>query len=142
MSRPANDRRMLDQDGFLALPNFMSDEWLARLRCRVEELFVEEDTAAGSEFKQEPGCRRLANLVDKGDDFRAMITHCQILEYVRYVLGPDIKLSSLNARSVNPDGGAQPLHADMAAVADAKGIGSATPFGCSTTTQPTMALFG
>ena len=121
MLRPADDRRILDQNGFLVLTDFLSGEWLARLRCRVEELFVEEGEAAGSEFKKEPGCRRLANLVDKGDEFRAMIIHRPILEYVRYVLGPDIKLSSLNARSVNPGGGAQPLHADMAAVADMKG---------------------
>jgi ectoine hydroxylase-related dioxygenase (phytanoyl-CoA dioxygenase family) len=46
----------------------------------------------------------------------------QLLEYVRQVLGPDLKLSSLNVRSVNPYGaGAQPLHADMGAVADERG---------------------
>jgi ectoine hydroxylase-related dioxygenase (phytanoyl-CoA dioxygenase family) len=46
----------------------------------------------------------------------------RLLEYVQYVLGPDIKLSSLHARSVNPHGaGAQPLHADMSAVADERG---------------------
>src|SRR5262249_51754030 len=38
------------------------------------------------------------------------------------VLGPDHKLSSLNARSAEPHGcGGQPLHADMAAVADERG---------------------
>jgi hypothetical protein len=41
-----------------------------------------------------------------------VIAHPQILKYVRHVLGPDIKLSSLNARSVNPGGAAQPLHAE------------------------------
>ena len=37
------------------------------------------------------------------------------------MLGPQVKLSSLNARSAEPGGGAQPLHADMAAVADERG---------------------
>src|SRR5206468_2427338 len=78
--------------------------------------FVEEGDAAGSEFKQQPGCRRLANLVDKGDVFREAIAMPRLLEYVRHVLGPAMKLSSLNVRSVLPEGeGAQPLHADMAA---------------------------
>src|SRR5262249_33996432 len=46
----------------------------------------------------------------------------RLLKYVRHVLGPAIKLSSLNVRSVNPHGaGGQPLHADMAAVADERG---------------------
>ncbi len=81
-----------------------------------------EGERAGSEFKQESGCRRLANLVDKGDVFQRVIALPRLLEYVRHVLGPEIKLSSLNVRSVDahwPEG--QPLHADMAAIADERG---------------------
>jgi ectoine hydroxylase-related dioxygenase (phytanoyl-CoA dioxygenase family) len=46
----------------------------------------------------------------------------RLLDGVRHVLGPDIKLSSLNARSADPhssDG--QPLHVDMAALPDERG---------------------
>jgi ectoine hydroxylase-related dioxygenase (phytanoyl-CoA dioxygenase family) len=121
MPLSATDRRALDEDGYVVLPEFLSRELLGRLRLRVDGLFAEEGEAAGSEFKQEPGCRRLANLVDKGDVFRELIAHPRTLEFVCHVLGPAIKLSSLNARSVSPGGGAQPLHADMAAVADANG---------------------
>jgi hypothetical protein len=117
----ATEQRALDEDGCLVLPGFIPADLLARLRQRVDQLYDEEWEAAGSEFKQEPGCRRLANLVDKGEVFRAVIAHPRALGYVRHVLGPDVKLSSLNARSVQPGGGAQPLHTDMAAVADAKG---------------------
>ena len=43
-------------------------------------------------------------------------------QFVRAVLGPEVKLSSLNARRVNPQSSdVQPLHADMAAVPDEKG---------------------
>jgi ectoine hydroxylase-related dioxygenase (phytanoyl-CoA dioxygenase family) len=121
MTLSATDRRALDERGYLILEDVFSLELLALLRQRVDELFAEEGEVAGAEFKQEPGCRRLANLMDKGDVFREVIAHPQILKYVCHVLGPDIKLSSLNARSVNPGSGAQPLHADMGAVADAKG---------------------
>src|SRR5438874_11963641 len=113
MPLSATDQRALDEDGYLVLAGFLSANLLAHLRQRVDELFAEEGEAAGAEFKQEPGCRRLANLVDKGDVFREVIAHPQILKYVCHVLGPDIKLSSLNARTVNPGGGAQPLHAGM-----------------------------
>jgi len=115
------ERRALDEDGYLVLPGLLPPDLLARLRESVGRLFEEEGEAAGSEFKHEPGCRRLANLADKGDAFRALIAHPRALECVRHVLGPDIKLSSLNARSADPGGGAQPLHADMAAVADERG---------------------
>ena len=45
-----------------------------------------------------------------------------VLEGVRHVLGPRIKLSSLNARSSDPytDVG-QPLHVDMGAIPDDSG---------------------
>src|SRR5205809_1897723 len=98
MPLSATDQRAFDEEGYLVLADFLSAELLARLRPRVAELFEEEGEAAGAEFKQEPGCRRLANLVDKGDVFRELVAHPRVLEYVRHVLGPDIKLSSLNAR--------------------------------------------
>jgi ectoine hydroxylase-related dioxygenase (phytanoyl-CoA dioxygenase family) len=128
MSLSESEKRGLDEDGYLLLDGFMEAALLARLRERLGELFAQEGEAAGSEFKQEPGCRRLANLVDKDEVFREVIVSPRLLEYVRYVLGPSIKLSSLNARSVNPGGErVQPLHADMSALADERG-----PWVCNT----------
>jgi ectoine hydroxylase-related dioxygenase (phytanoyl-CoA dioxygenase family) len=112
----------LDEFGFVVLPDFFLD-MLAPLRARIDQIFAEEGDKAGSEFKQELGCRRLANLVDKGEIFQQVIGHPRLLPYVRHVLGHSIKLSSLNVRSVDPFwANAQPLHADMAAVADEKGF--------------------
>jgi ectoine hydroxylase-related dioxygenase (phytanoyl-CoA dioxygenase family) len=100
----------------------MSAALLEELRAAVDGLFQSEGESAGSEFKQEPGARRLANLVDKGEIFRRIIDDPQVLEAVRSVLGRDIKLSSLNARSANPHSDCrQPLHADAGAVADERG---------------------
>ena len=118
----AHEIRNLDEAGFVVLPDFFTD-LLAPLRTRIEGLFEEEDDQAGSEFKQEPGCRRLANLVDKGDVFHQVVRHPRLMPYVWQVLGDRFKLSSLNARSVNPFWTqSQPLHADMAAVADETGF--------------------
>lgn len=117
-----SEKRQLDGQGYLALVSFMGEELLGALRQRVDELFLEEGNRAGSEFKQEPNARRLANLVDKGAIFEQIIATPEILEYVRHVLGLECKLSSLNARSANPQSDCrQPLHADMAAVRDEKG---------------------
>jgi ectoine hydroxylase-related dioxygenase (phytanoyl-CoA dioxygenase family) len=119
MSVPEGQRRQLEEDGFVVLPGFMGDDLLAELRQAIESLFIQEGEQAGTEFKQEPGCRRLANLVDKGEVFRRVIALPALLDHVACVLGPDFKLSSLNARSVNPHSErSQPLHADMGAVAD------------------------
>jgi ectoine hydroxylase-related dioxygenase (phytanoyl-CoA dioxygenase family) len=117
-----SDRRQLDEQGYLVLPGLMSEELLGALRRRIDELFVEEGAAAGSEFKQEPGARRLANLVDKGLLFEDVILTPRVVECMEHVLGAGFKLSSLNARSADPHSDCdQPLHADSGAVADDRG---------------------
>ena len=118
-----SEKQSLDQDGYILLWCFMDSYLLGALRQRVEELFAQEGDRAGSEFKQEPQSRRLANLVDKGEVFRHLIGNPEILERVAYVLGAEFKLSSLNVRSANPHSDwVQPLHADVGAVADENGF--------------------
>ena len=81
-----------------------------------------ERDRAGVEFRTEAHAHRLANLVDKGEVFRRAIVLPRVVECVRHVLGPQVKLSSLNARSADPNGDVpQPLHVDMSAVPDEQG---------------------
>lgn len=115
-------QRELDEKGLVVLPDFVSSDWLAELQAATEALFEREGDAAGSEFRQESGSRRLANLCNKGEVFRRVAVEPRLLALVEMVLGPEFKLSSLNARSVNPwNGISQPLHADMGAIADEGG---------------------
>ena len=123
MRPSAEARRALSDEGYLLLPDVMGRDFLEEVRSLVEVLYEAEGERAGSEFKQEPGCRRLANLVNKGEAFQRLITHECVLPLVALILGEDLKLSSLNARCVLPDcAEAQPLHADMAALADERGF--------------------
>jgi Protein involved in biosynthesis of mitomycin antibiotics/polyketide fumonisin len=112
----------LDKNGYLVLENLMAPALLEQVRRRVDELFEQEGDQAGSEFKQEPHSRRLANLVDKGEIFEQIIQTPRVLECMEHVLGSRFKLSSLNVRSADPEtDSSQPLHADSGAVADAEG---------------------
>ena len=112
----------LGERGWTLLPNLMEPAFLAALRERVDQLFEEEGVRAGSEFKREPGARRLANLADKGPIFIQVILEPRVLACIGEVLGPQFKLSSLNARTAEPHNGVtQPLHADAGAVADDRG---------------------
>jgi ectoine hydroxylase-related dioxygenase (phytanoyl-CoA dioxygenase family) len=114
--------RQLDEAGYLILEGFMDGALLRELQQRVDALFVSEGERAGVEFRQEPGARRLANLVNKGEVFARIVAMPRLLAYVRHVLGPEIKLSSLNARAANPHSGrVQPLHADMGLLPDERG---------------------
>ena len=119
----AAEQQQLDQDGYSVIARFLDTRMVEELRARVEELYESEAENAGSEFRREPGARRLANLVDKGEIFQRLIALPRILELVRHVLGPRFKLSSFNARSANPySNEAQPLHCDAGAVPDAGGF--------------------
>ena len=110
-------------DGYCVLPHFLDPERVEQLIAEVERLYAAEGDRAGSEFRQEPNCRRLANLVDKGPLFRQLIAEPAVLDLVAKVLGPHFKLSSLNARSADPHSdSAQPLHADMGAIPDDAGF--------------------
>ena len=123
MAPPREHLEQLDSVGCVALPGFCDPSTTGRIADRLEELFASEGEAAGSEFKLETGCRRLANLADKDELFRTLMVRDDLLAYVGHVLGPHFKLSSLNARSINPGCPlTQPLHADMSAVPDEGGF--------------------
>lgn len=115
-------RKILEEVGYVLLPDLFAGAFLEDLRTAVNAQFDLEGEQAGNEFKQEPGCRRLANLVDKGPIFRDLIVFEPLRPFLEAVLGDRFKLSSLNARCVLPNcSEAQPLHADMGAVPDEKG---------------------
>jgi ectoine hydroxylase-related dioxygenase (phytanoyl-CoA dioxygenase family) len=115
-------KRQLEEQGFVVLPNFLTEEQLEKFRARVDELYEEEGENAGSEFKTEPGARRLANCVDKGEIFEKVIETPEVLECIEAVLGPDFKLSSLNVRSASPNSNSgQPLHVDSGELPDERG---------------------
>ncbi|MCS7023956.1 MAG: phytanoyl-CoA dioxygenase family protein [Bryobacteraceae bacterium] len=118
----AADKQQLDELGFVLLKNYMTAELLEELRTAFDRQLAQEGERAGHEFKREPGARRLANLVDKAEVFRRIISDAQILEYVAAVIPGKFKLSSLNGRAPDPESEiVQPLHCDAAAIPDEKG---------------------
>jgi hypothetical protein len=106
------EKRCLDEDGFLALPGILPPAQVDAVRARLAELLALEKESAGREVHQEEGAARLADLVDKGDCFRVFFTHPRVLAALAHVLGGDMKLSSLNSRAALPGQGLQGLHAD------------------------------
>ncbi len=112
----------LRERGYVLLRNAVAADWRERLRARLEQLFEQEGADAGSEFRTEPEARRLANLVNKGEVFHEVIRHPDVLACVEAAFAAPFKLSSLNARSANPNSATgQPLHVDMGFLADAQG---------------------
>lgn len=116
------EKQQLDEVGLLVLPDFITPERRAALRERIEELFATLGEQAGAEFKQEPQTDRLANLLNHGALFEALVSEPKVLAGVAHVLGAAFKLSSLNARSARPHSDwVQPLHCDTGALPDEHG---------------------
>ncbi len=106
------ERASLDRDGFLFVPGALSLSKVKDINARLDEIAEAEGDKAGLEVHQEAGTQRMANLVDKGAEFRAFFTHPKVLAAISHVLQGDLKLSSLNARFALPGEGLQGLHAD------------------------------
>lgn len=114
------ERDFLDVNGYLNLGSLLSGSQLEAIRTRIAGLLEEEGDKAGAELIDSPyirhpkeeGADRLADLVNKDPLFDVFYTHPRVLAGIAHVLGPQIKLSSLNYRSARPGMGGQKLHVD------------------------------
>jgi ectoine hydroxylase-related dioxygenase (phytanoyl-CoA dioxygenase family) len=106
------EKRRLDEDGFVLLHGILSADEVSRMRERLDELAREEGDRAGVEVMQEAGTDRLSDLVNKDPIFDVCFTHPRVLAAVRHVLGDDFHFSSLNSRTALPGDGLQQLHDD------------------------------
>src|SRR5919108_537338 len=95
-------RKQLDEQGYLIYRNVLSPAQVETILARLEELWAAEGDHAGEENYIEPGVRRLANLANKGQIFRNVYAHPQVLEVVEAVMGPEVRASMVNARDVPP----------------------------------------
>lgn len=114
------EKDFLDQNGYLNLGRILSDIQLSDIRNKIRELLEKEGENAGQELMDSPhirhpkesGADRLADLVNKGQEFDIFYTHPKVLAAISHVVGENIKLSSLNYRSAKPGAGLQKLHVD------------------------------
>jgi ectoine hydroxylase-related dioxygenase (phytanoyl-CoA dioxygenase family) len=116
----ASEKEFLDREGYLNLGVLLSSEQVNKINDRIHSLMTAEGDHAGSELLDSPyirhpkeaGADRLADLVNKGEEFDIFYTHPRVLAGIAHVLGQSIKLSSLNYRSAKPGMGLQKLHVD------------------------------
>jgi len=122
-------RQQLDDQGYLIFRNVLSPADIKAILSRLDELWATEGDQAGKENYLEPGVRRLANLANKGQMFRNLYAHPQVLEVIETVMGPDVRASTVNARDVPPYTGVRmPFHmdSDKGRARDEKGYSAAT----------------
>ncbi|MEQ9437537.1 MAG: phytanoyl-CoA dioxygenase family protein [Cyclobacteriaceae bacterium] len=114
------EKAFLDEYGYLSLGQILSPMQIQTICDRLQALLEDEGERAGSELLDSPyirhpkenGADRLADLVNKDPLFDIFFTHPRVLAGVAQVVGPEVKLSSLNYRAALPGHGRQKLHAD------------------------------
>jgi ectoine hydroxylase-related dioxygenase (phytanoyl-CoA dioxygenase family) len=109
----ADEKSSLDEKGFVIFRNVVEPEWLERMREVYEQLMAKEGQSAGTEFGQEKGTRRLADLINKNPVFDRAYTIPKVLAAVYYVLKREFKVSNMNGRDAIPGEGNQGLHMDF-----------------------------
>ena len=110
---PQQHRQELDELGYTVFHDVIDPVWLEEMRATFERLIEEEGDKAGSEVSQDPGIRRLADLVNKGSVFDRIYTHPIVLASAYHVIRRPFKIVSLNGHDPLPGGGQQRLHSDF-----------------------------
>ncbi|MER8072276.1 phytanoyl-CoA dioxygenase family protein [Streptomyces sp. NPDC094034] len=105
----AEQRSRLDEDGFLVLPDILSADQCDVWSAAVDEVWERQRTETHG-YTEEPGVRFADNLLRHSLLFEGCLREPLVLDGVRAVLGPGIKLSLLNGRRTEPGYGLQPLH--------------------------------
>lgn len=107
-----DEKKSLDEQGFVMFRNLIDAEWLKQMQDKFEELFEKEGEKAGTEVHQEKGTRRLSDLMNKGEVFDKVYMHPKLLAGMYHIIGREFKLSAMNGRDVLKGQGLQPLHED------------------------------
>ena len=91
-----SERKGLDEKGFVVIPDHLPHSLREQLIETVESIFLEEGPAAVihkqndsvnlNQFGQEPGARRLSDLVNKGEIFKEIYLDSKLLIAVAHVL--------------------------------------------------------
>ena len=116
----AEEKAFLDAQGYLPLYDVMTAAQAQQMADCLEEVAAAEGARAGQELLDSPmikhpkeaGVHRMSDLVNKDPVFTICFTHPRVLAAIRHVIGPELKLSSLNSRIALPGEGLQKLHAD------------------------------
>jgi ectoine hydroxylase-related dioxygenase (phytanoyl-CoA dioxygenase family) len=108
----SDEKKALDEKGYVIFPGLIDDEWLEQLRRSFETLIEKEKYGGTFVFGEEGGVRRLSDLINKGEVWDRVWLHPKVLAAAWHVIGREFKVNSINARDALPGEGHQRLHAD------------------------------
>src|SRR5689334_17704459 len=88
-----DQKKQLDEQGYLHVPSVLTRSQVNAINHRCAQLLEAEGENAGKEVHQEPGTDRLADLMNKGDEFHVILRSKIVLAGIATALRWDLKLS-------------------------------------------------
>ena len=85
----------------------------ATLAARVSDQAHAEQEAGYIDQSPDGTRHNVSTLMNKGDEFRALLDHPAAMPVLKHVIGEEMQLSVSNAIIVKPDGPRMPLHTDQ-----------------------------
>ncbi|RKN44913.1 phytanoyl-CoA dioxygenase family protein [Streptomyces hoynatensis] len=105
----AEQRRILEDDGYVVLPDVLTPEECDLLSEKTDEMW-EAEKQRPRRYTVEAGVRFTDNLLRYSTIFERCLLDPLVLDGVRAVLGDDIHYYLINGRRADPGYGKQPLH--------------------------------
>ncbi len=107
-------RQFWSQNGYLIVEKMLSAKRLENLRKALDERHVLEADHAGWEGSDNPGVRRLCNLLSKGRLMEELAVEPLALEMARMTIGSDVRWQAMNFHDPLPGDtrAYQTVHAD------------------------------
>lgn len=121
-----DERRSLDDDGFVILRDVLTSTRVAAIVDRLRRLAETTERDYSREAVVEPDMIKVVDLINGGAAFDVGYTHPRVLAAARHVLGGDMKFHSMGSRSATPGHGHQALHLDFG-----RDLGQPHPAGCN-----------
>lgn len=104
-------RRGLDEDGYLVLPNHMPDQLLGQFRERTNA-FVTKRPVAGLRSRRSVRSLALDDRLSQGEFYDPLLADSSILTAAHQVLGPEFRVKSVTCETILPGEGRQGFHTD------------------------------
>ena len=101
-------KKQLDEQGCIVIPDVFSDEEIEVYRADILRLAEEEKQNGLARQHTDGYGQHIRWLVNKGEMYEKMVAHPKVMPFFEHVLGPDYTLSTLTSNIIDPgaaDGG-------------------------------------
>ena len=107
-----NQKKALDEQGYIILPGIIDRTWLEQLRQAFEQASQRAKGDAALQTRPETGTRHVSLIINENPALERILTQPKVLAAAYHVLQRDFQVQQFGGRDPLPGYGQQGLHAD------------------------------